>query len=501
MNILDTFILLFKSDTTDLKKGGQEAQKTQKDLQENIKKTNADTLDLGISFIDLATKAAAALGVVVGVGAAVKSAFGSVSYIEDLNRVSDTIGVNVEELEIWDRAFKRIAGSSASAVPAISQLNKELHSLTNVAAGALVENPITPFLKNLNVNGVTVYKDAFKTLLSEAKKIDEFKSTLRSNNPNLSEDDIQAYANSFSQNQLGNDAQTTLLISQGYEKLADQLERIKKRGVPSAEDNAQIKEFYQNWSDVTQTVVNLGIKITGPFIAALNAILNPTEETAQAFKDLGQAILVVGGAFAVIETILATLGVPLLIGPIVALTTAFFGLAAAVLAATWPLLLVVAAVAAVWAIIHYGPQILDALGRAFGAVFGKMKEWASDVVDIFKDLFGWVGKVINAAQNFSWKKPGKPTAEGQAQIDEYNQQESVYRAAMALRHASSAPISAQTNSSVINSPRLNSNSVKIDTINVQTQATDANGIASSIDQGIKSHFSQTIMQFADGILG
>lgn len=469
MNILDTFILLFKADTTDLKKGSQEATKTQEQLQNKIKLTNEDTLGLGVSFLDLATKAAAALGVVVGVGAAVSSIFKSDQAELNIARVGKAIGANTQDLEVWERGIKDVAGEGATIIPVIQKLTSELNRLKNFGGGSIGTNPMTAFLTNLNVQGVKLSDDPFQLLLNEADRIDQFKKQLKEQGK--SNEEIERAVFAFSTDTLGNDLNTTILLTQGKQALVDQLVQIRERGVPTDEENKRLLEFAKNYGFLKQKIIDLGVKVSSPILPTLGYLIG------------GKSILDYFNEW----------------------KDSKFSLSS---------------------IIGDGSKIKE-IQEDFAIFFGKIKGWANDVVGIFKDLFGWFGKIIKAVEAFSSSGTIKervkrfkavysgdnsdkksedssvtPTKEGHAQIDEYNQQETIYRAAMALRGASSSPISAQTNNSVVNGPRLNSsNSVKIDTINVQTQASDASGIAGSIEQGMSAHFSKTIMQWADGVLG
>ena len=54
MSILDTFYILFKSDTKELKKGAEEAEKTTKHLDESLKKLGRDSESVGHSFLAMA---------------------------------------------------------------------------------------------------------------------------------------------------------------------------------------------------------------------------------------------------------------------------------------------------------------------------------------------------------------------------------------------------------------------------------------------------------------
>ena len=65
MAILDTFYLLFKSDTKELKKGAQEAEKVVTDLNSSLSKAGKMSDHLGGSFLKMAHSAATLLAAAV----------------------------------------------------------------------------------------------------------------------------------------------------------------------------------------------------------------------------------------------------------------------------------------------------------------------------------------------------------------------------------------------------------------------------------------------------
>ncbi len=255
-------------------------------------------------------------------------------------------------------------------------------------------------------------------------------------------------------------------------------------GVQTKDDSDAIFQFNKQLNDASQKIGVLERAIAGPFLTILTALLSPIDEVSDGLKDLVTAIKAVG-------VVLGTVAAGVAIGFAIATSPVliFIGVVGAA----------AAAVAGLWALLHYGREIPHLLGAAFGVFFTKMKEWGGDVIQIFKDLFGWAGKIIQSVENFSfWKKSSGPTSDGKSQLDQYNQQEQMLRAARgAINGAASSPLS--RNPGVSGSNSANS-SVQIGSIVVHTQATDAEGIASAIGGNLQKHINFAINNFNTSVL-
>lgn len=448
MSILETFYILFKGDTTDLKKGQKEAVKLSQELQDKIKSTNADTQDLGVSFLDLAQKAAGALGVVVGVGAAVKSVFSAEQQANQIGLFSKNLGVGVEQVDALSQATQRFGGTLESALGTAKQIQLGLTFQTPYGAGG----DFTPVPTQLSI---VARQYGIKAVPGMSVKdfYDEVNKKFQGLAPNQSFKIGAA---------LGLDDSTILLLQQTTSEYNRIYEENKKIGLVTQENTDKARVFYQQWADITQETRNVSIEVGTVLLSNI--------------KEIGAAFVIVGG---IIATVLAP--------EIVAFTVALA-------VANAPVIAIGAAIAGVWALIHYGPDLVRMLENAFGVFFGKMQEWGSDALSTFKDWWGWLGKIINGVENFNPFK-SRPTKDGQDQIDQYNKEELMYRAAKAIKSASSSSISAQSGSSIANSAGSNNNSVKIDNITVHTQATDAEGISSAIGGSLNKHINNTINNF------
>jgi hypothetical protein len=475
MNILDTFFILFKSDTTDLEKGKKQATKTTKDLNEEVKKTQKDTDELAFSFLDLAQKAAGAVGVVVGVGSAVRSVFGAEVQAAQIGMFTRNTGVAVGEMDSLSQATQRFGGTLEGALATAKRIQLGLTFQTPYGGAG----DYTPMPTEMSI---AARRYGIKAIPGMTPKdfLDQVNKKFQGMAPNQSLKIGEA---------LGLDQATILLLQQTtkeYQRIYAESERI---GLLTRENTEKAFAFYQQWQNVSQEIRNAGIAVGGPVMTGLDFLIDNAMELAKA-----AGIVLI--AWAPVATIFAAAGFPALLASLIAGAAAVGAFAAAVIAATWPFLLFAAAVAGLWAVMKYGPQIFKSLGDAADKVFGKIKTEVIEAVEWFKELFSWITKGSDQAEKFGSK--GKPSKDGQGRIDEYNQQELMLKAAAAMKAAGATQIGAQSSNSILNNSGLSS-SVKIDKIEIVTQATDAEGIAFSVRDTFSRHINFAINNYNNGI--
>lgn len=474
MSILDQFYILFKADTSDLEKGQKTALKSTSELQDKIKSTNADTLDLGASFIDLAQKAASAIGVVIGLGAAVKSIYSAEQNAQTIGLFSQTTGEAVGHVDALAQANMRFGGTLETTLGTLKRLKEGLTFLTPYGGVGDATPLPTQLALTARQYGIRVAPGTtIQNFLDEVHN--KFKGQDPARNLKIGE-------------ALGFDEAFIRTLQQSDEEYNKLRESIAKIGTETANDAESVFKWNQQWAEFSQQIGVIERSVGGP-------ILDGLTELIKGFKELGEAILIVATGVYAVGAAFEAAGIITWAAP----TAGLLAPLAALAVAYWPLLLIIAAIGAIWALLRYGPEIASMLGAAFGAFFTKMKEWGSDVVQVFKDLFGWAGKIIQSIQNFSlWKKSSDgPTPEGQGQIDEYKKQEMILRAHRAITGASSSPFSSQ-GGSVINGQR--SSSVHIEKLEVHTQATDAEGVASAIGSSLQKHINFAINNYNSSVL-
>ena len=112
MAILDTFYLLFKSDTSDLKKGAEEAERVTKKLDSSLQQVGKQTEHIGGSFLSMAKSAKAFLLSAIPAGFAAAGIHSVLEFGVELSKTSRLLNVNVEDLNAWNKAVELSGGSA-----------------------------------------------------------------------------------------------------------------------------------------------------------------------------------------------------------------------------------------------------------------------------------------------------------------------------------------------------------------------------------------------------
>lgn len=112
MSVFETFILLFKADTSNIKKGSEDATKEAKKLNEQLSLLDQVSDAVGIKFLGIGKS----IGAIAAGYASVKGIFegfkGAINYDIELGKQSRFLGVAPEELDAYDRAIKKAGGST-----------------------------------------------------------------------------------------------------------------------------------------------------------------------------------------------------------------------------------------------------------------------------------------------------------------------------------------------------------------------------------------------------
>ena len=162
------------------------------------------------------------------------------------------------------------------------------------------------------------------------------------------------------------------------------------------------------------------------------------------------------------------------------------------------------------------------MSKAFGEAFKGMMDWTHKMAMELRDLFGWFGKIGKAfeafksggslkerlqkiKQVFEGKEDagketyGPPAPDKQHAENTPDPAELMAIAKTSIDVASRNPLASQTTSSIISRQNSLTNSVTIGELNVNTQATDSDGIASTIHDSLAKHTNKAITNFDNGL--
>lgn len=454
MSILDTFWILFKSDTSDLEKGHKKAEKSTKDLKDKVKDTNSDIQDLGASFLDLATKAAAAFGIVIGVGAAINSVFGTEKQALNIGFFAENTGLAVGKVDALAQATTRYGGT----------LEGVLNTLDAVQQGLTFQSPYAPAGdKSYAPTPLAIQAAQFGIALAPGVSVENFYDQLHNKFKNQ-----PAALNEKQGKILGLDLATIRMLQDTDEMYGKIKKDVGDIGVLTDANTQAARQFYMTWGDINQIVREFELILGTKILDFFNNLPALIEKNKVQFEALTEAARIFG-----IVALLA-------LSPII--------VSMLVLAA--PLIIAIALFGALYLAIYN-------IKSGFASFFKDINAWGQYIVNIFKDLYGWVSKIITAVESFNPFGKKGASKEGLSQKDAFDQEEKLYRAQMTLRGASASPIT--TRPGGLSGNNTSATSVHVGSITVHTQATDADGIASAIGNGLTKHINNTINNYSTDV--
>lgn len=125
MSVLDEFYLLFKSNAKDTEKDIDSLGKKVKQTQDDIDRTDKKTKELGLSFGDL-VKAFVGADAIEGVLSSMKNfAVNSANYESNLLRLSQLTGINVSEIDAWDQALQKFGAPAGEFLSFLESANAQ----------------------------------------------------------------------------------------------------------------------------------------------------------------------------------------------------------------------------------------------------------------------------------------------------------------------------------------------------------------------------------------
>ena len=511
MSLLTTFGILFE---TDAEKAKREIDDVDKSLS-NTESTANDTADsfdeLGgavdesaNSFFGLSdglVSAAAGLVVVTGLFAGLTS---QALATDKIGKFTETLGLSIEETGAWGEAVKRMGGDASAFRGTLEGLNDQLTNISIDGGGQISET-----FARLGINAVGAggkIKSAFEVLPELADSFEK-----------LSRSESAAFGK-----KLGLDQGTILLLQQGRVAVEELVLKQKALGVATKEDAAAAAEFNDALADSQQSFTHLFTTagttilplltmmmkgfdavsswmgenktlVTGFFIGiagVLTAVYLPAMASAATatlialspFILIGAAIAAVGVAFALLyEDVVAYLGgQESFIGDL-AKKYSWFGAAVDLVIEG-----VKQSFESLGSVFDWLIMLFDSPSEAIDQLGNKISNMVNDVLGMLPDVSGALDDAFSGTKAFF----GIGDDDVSANLD---------KAIKVTGAIDSNPLNGQTSASIVNSQQSSSrvNNVNMGATTVNTQATDADGVASAIGANLNNQVSMAIAQFDD----
>lgn len=474
---MDIFGFVFES------KGADKVKSDLKGIKNAEKSTEKATDDLAKSVGNL-------LASYVGFKKILSEVMGIAKGGEDLRLLANNAGIGAEQLERYGIALQNYGGGLSSASSAISHLNQMMQDLRFGNGGALQESALR---YGISIDGKNGLATGEEMLYNIARRMER----------------IGAQEQLDLGRKLGLDPSMIALLRQGVAGLNSELERASRLTIYSPEDIENSRKFQLALREFNLAVQKIWATLSRYFLPTWTKVLSVVGN----FVDyLSQHKGFVIGFFTTLSAILAGIAIksavafaPIYatIGAIVALGS-FLGLlyddfitylegGESALGWFWEACSIVfgAIIDIVFGFLEAVKMLPKAVSEVVAGVITAFLMLKDGLASVFSwieskvsDLFGWMIEVKNAigdlfgSGNNNW---------------EVNMQK-----ARQLYMDTHTPLASAGNS--YTNMTGGNNSVKIDTVNVNTQATDAKGISQGIGGALADEFQDVLYQNTGGAL-
>lgn len=343
MSILETFYIMFGSNAEELKKGAADAEQATNKLEaaverngekgehsankiheahsrlgEGIEELKDKFKEFGDSVIEQSLEIGAAFQAVFELEKLVDNFFETAEKSDQLGEQAKSLGVNVEQLDQWGQAVRRVGGTAEGFGQSLRSMNSNLERIAITGHSRAL-----PFFQQMGISvrdATGHVKSAFDLLPELA---DKFQNMPKSQSGAMGR-------------AIGLDEGTIRLLQAGGKEVDELIARQKELGSITQEDAETAERFNREWMDVQEIFRNLTVAADTALLPALQFILEGVEAVIQFLREhkdfavgaliaLGATALWAAGTFGLLDAALAVLTSPitLLIAAIVAIGLAF----------------------------------------------------------------------------------------------------------------------------------------------------------------------------------
>lgn len=470
MSILESFLILFQTNTDDVKKGSDEAARSVDGLEKKIGSADGVTEKLKGSFSSLAREA---LGVVAAFATAnyIVSAFWRASdFAAQMNDASETLNKSVESLTLWGAAAKENGGSVEGFIGSIESLNSAMAMMD-----ATGKSRVKPFFDQLGISMLDVH--------GKARPVMEMLPEIADSFSKIDKDQSNAIGR-----KLGLDKGLILLLQKGKSEVEDTIKRYRELGVVTKKD-AEISDEFHDAQDRLAYAFNVVFTKIG------TAVLPVLTKLVDALADFGGWIskhqALIFGFFGGLGVVLAAKIIPalMLLGP--AIIAALPYLAVAAFAGAIALL-----IDDIWALCHGAPSLI-------GAMASKIKASFLGIGDDVRVIWAGIKQIVSEAIDFIADKVSVLRMFAPAMGPAFAGMDLAERAYSAFSSAGSIPsnMKQENQSRFLTGGAIKNSTVSIGEVNVNTQATDADGISRAIGSSLDTQMRHALNNLDDGIKG
>lgn len=363
MALLDTLLLVFKADTSQADAGLDSARKKSDELIDSIRDADAAAGKAGASLKAMAAGALGGLAAAFSVSAAISGAFARADNIRAIEQTSDAIGAAIENVDAFGKAAEAMGGDAQGARDSLTDMAEKMgEAMSDVESGA------AKAFKSLGISlksadGGT--KDAISGMLDLASAVEG----------------LDRSAAVFKIKELGiTDNRTVEMILKGRQELERMLRVQKEQGVVTKEAAENARKLTEATGSLKNMLSSAGASFLDSIIPALTKVIEWLGKGVSWMQDNKDFVI---GFFGSIAAVVTALYLP-----------AMASAAIATLAATWPLLLIgaaIAAAAAAFALIYDDVMnFVDGNDSFIGQVFEKypmVEKIVMTLIDAFRQMW------------------------------------------------------------------------------------------------------------------
>lgn len=418
-----------------------DAEKAAKLHLAGVKQTEAAAMkarqqltSMAASITGLAGKMTGALGSLYAFKKAIDISVGLGNEGFNLELMARQAGSTTDQIQLLGNALKSYGGDAASASAVVGDLNQSLQEM-RLGRGGKLQEAASFYGLDVRGTGEQGLATADELLMNIAKRMETLNTQQQLNFGKM----------------LGLDPATLMMVQGGVKGLTADLEKAAKMKTFSEEDTKAATEWKNQMIQMHNAMARVGMvaeriflpvltKIAGAVTWVSDALSKHQDVALAVFATVGTALAIFAWKSTASLVGLAVKSIPAL----AALNGSIWSVAAGVLAATWPILAIAAAVGA----------LVYAIKKIYDATHGK-NSGEKEMMQSGTRAFALTG----------------------------------------------TPLSGQTSNSISNSSSRSQNiNVGIQGIEIKTAATDADGISKDLGKSLNKSFSSILLQNYSGAL-
>lgn len=372
MALLEELLIKIGVDASGVDRKIDESTKKADGLTDSLEKTEKQSNDTGAAFAGFAAKALGALTAILSVGNAISGAVTRAEMVGELSRTSEALGIAIGDLDAFGKAAERAGGDAQGARDSLTDMAEALGEALSDKESGRAKAFKALGIAITDTNGKA--KDGLTGILDLASAVEG----------------LDKSAAVFKIKELGiTDNRTVELILKGRKELERMLAVQKAQGVVTKEAAERARVFNDNLYALRGATSNATNSFLDSLIPALTKVIGWLTKVVDWAAEHKDAVI---GFFIAIGAIVTAVYVPAMIAA-----------AAATLAATWPLLAIIAVIglaAAAFALVYDDiMNFIDGNNSFIGQIFEKypmVQQVVMALIDIFKAF--WDTLMTGAAQ-------------------------------------------------------------------------------------------------------